>query len=263
MISALIVARSNPSCTVPNTTLAFGDVTSNLLANLNSDITGTINYSCTGTANDTVRLCIALSHFTGATRNMASGANTLTYQIYSNAGRTTVFGNQTTPTILTINATMSGSGTLSGSATMYGRVLSGQTTDPPGSYSLNMTGSNTNRLTATTSTNACGSFGTGADQFNVAVSAIISELCLVSAGNLNFGSQGILSANVDQTSTISVQCTNTTPYNIGLNAGIGAGASVTTRKMSSGGSTIDYSLYPSAGNLQRYNHGDGDVLTAR
>jgi hypothetical protein len=45
-------AQSNPTCTVPNTTLAFGDVTSDLLANQNSDATGTINYSCTGTAND-------------------------------------------------------------------------------------------------------------------------------------------------------------------------------------------------------------------
>ena len=44
-----------------------------------------------------------------------------------------------------------------------------------------------------------------------------------------------------------MQCTNTTPYNIGLSAGTGSGSTVTTRKMTSGGATINYSLYSNAG----------------
>ena len=78
-----------------------------------------------------------------------------------------------------------------------------------------------------------------------AVQMTITASCtIVSASTLDFGSQGVLTANVDRTSTIQVQCTNTTPYNIGLNAGTGSGATVTTRKMTSGGAaTINYSLY--------------------
>jgi len=77
---------------------------------------------------------------------------------------------------------------------------------------------------------------------------VIQAQCLIlSASTLDFGTQGVLSANVDQTSTIAVQCTNTTPYNIGLDAGTGAGASVATRKMTSGGATVSYSLYTDAG----------------
>jgi spore coat protein U-like protein len=64
---------------------------------------------------------------------------------------------------------------------------------------------------------------------------------------LNFGSQGVLVANVDNTSTLQVQCTNTTPYNIGLDAGTGSGATVAARKMSSGANTITYSLYRDSG----------------
>ena len=64
---------------------------------------------------------------------------------------------------------------------------------------------------------------------------------------LNFGSQGVLSANVDQTSALQVQCTDTTPYNVGLDAGTGAGATVATRKMTSGGNTVSYSLYTDSG----------------
>jgi len=76
------------------------------------------------------------------------------------------------------------------------------------------------------------------------VQATIQAQCLInSTSTLDFGTQGVLSANVDQTSTVAVQCTNTTPYNIGLNAGTGTGATVATRKLTSGGATINYTLY--------------------
>ncbi len=83
-----------------------------------------------------------------------------------------------------------------------------------------------------------------ATAFVAQVQLTIQAQCLInSASTLNFGTQGVLSANVDQTSAIQVQCTNTTPYNIGLDAGTGAGATVTTRKLTGGGATINYSLY--------------------
>jgi spore coat protein U-like protein len=76
------------------------------------------------------------------------------------------------------------------------------------------------------------------------VQMTITATCLVnSASALNFGTQGVLSTNVDQTSTIQVTCTNTTPYNIGLDAGTGTGATVATRKMTSGANTVNYTLY--------------------
>ena len=82
----------------------------------------------------------------------------------------------------------------------------------------------------------------------MAVQMTITATCIVnSASTLDFGSQGVLSANVDQTSTIQVTCTNTTPYNIGLNAGTGTGATVATRKMTSGANTVNYTLYSNSG----------------
>jgi spore coat protein U-like protein len=77
--------------------------------------------------------------------------------------------------------------------------------------------------------------------------AIAAACTINSASTLNFGSQGVLIANVDQTSTLQVQCTNTTPYNIGLDTGTGAGATVAVRKMTSGGNTVSYSLYSDSG----------------
>src|SRR5712671_1448869 len=76
------------------------------------------------------------------------------------------------------------------------------------------------------------------------VQVTITATCTInSASALNFGSQGVFTANVDQISTIQVQCTNTTPYTIGLDAGLGSGATVAVRKMTSGGVTVNYTLY--------------------
>ena len=75
----------------------------------------------------------------------------------------------------------------------------------------------------------------------------IAAACAInSASTLNFGTQGMLVANVDQTSTIQVVCTNTTPFTIGLDAGTGSGATVATRKLTSGGNTVNYALYSDA-----------------
>ncbi len=83
---------------------------------------------------------------------------------------------------------------------------------------------------------------------NFTVQITIQATCVIlSASTLDFGTQGVLTANVDQVSTIAVQCTNTTPYNIGLNAGISAGATVTTRKMTNGAATVSYALFSDAG----------------
>ena len=75
----------------------------------------------------------------------------------------------------------------------------------------------------------------------------LTAACVInSASALNFGTQGMLAANVDQTSTIQVQCTNTTPYTIGLDAGTGTGGTIAARKLTSGGNTVNYMLHSDA-----------------
>jgi len=76
------------------------------------------------------------------------------------------------------------------------------------------------------------------------VSITLTATCTInSASALNFGSVGLLTSNTPGTSTIQVTCSNTTPYNIGLDAGTSSGATVTTRKMTSSGNTVSYALY--------------------
>lgn len=79
------------------------------------------------------------------------------------------------------------------------------------------------------------------------VSATVEAQCTItSAAAMAFGTVGSLASNVDKTSDIVIKCTNTTPFNIGLNAGTATSATVTTRKMTGTGAspaTLSYSLF--------------------
>jgi spore coat protein U-like protein len=80
------------------------------------------------------------------------------------------------------------------------------------------------------------------------VSATVNATCVINSANaLSFGAFDPTQGAQASTSTISVNCTNTTPFNIGLDAGMGTGASVASRVMTSGSNTLTYSLYQDSG----------------
>ena len=76
------------------------------------------------------------------------------------------------------------------------------------------------------------------------VTATVQATCNISAGALAFGTY--VGAQVDTSSTISVTCTNSTAYNVGLSEGSAAGASVTTRQMAAGAGLLNYALFRDA-----------------
>ncbi len=84
------------------------------------------------------------------------------------------------------------------------------------------------------------------------VSLTIQSNCMVqSASNLSFGTTGVISSSISTTNTIGVQCTNTTPYTVGLSAGTGTGATVATRQMTSAANaTVAYSVYHDSAHTQ-------------
>ncbi len=83
---------------------------------------------------------------------------------------------------------------------------------------------------------------------SIAVSATVLSSCGVTALPLAFGTYSpTQSTNTTAQTTVVVTCTNGTPYNVGLNAGAGTGATVATRKMTSGSNTLTYSLYSDSG----------------
>lgn len=118
------------SCTVTTSPVAFGTV--DPLSGANTDSTGGISVTCTnGTAWTAAGGAGSGTGATFANRLMGSGSNTLAYSLYTNSGRSTVWGDGTSSTA-TIGNT--GTGTAQ-NITIFGRVPSGQTSAPPGSYS--------------------------------------------------------------------------------------------------------------------------------
>lgn len=112
-----------------------------------------------------------------------------------------------------------------------------------------------NRILLSVAAAAAISFSFGATQAQAATAtttfqatAAVVASCSVSAANMAFGSINPLAGTAtDQTSTITVTCTNGSGYNVGLNAGGATGATVTTRKMASGTDLLNYSLYSDTG----------------
>jgi spore coat protein U-like protein len=86
---------------------------------------------------------------------------------------------------------------------------------------------------------------------------IQAECQVVTTNTLDFGTTGVLLTNVDQTATFQVQCTNTTTYNIGLNAGTTSGGTTATRKMTSGSATIDYKLFSDSARTTNWGNAVG------
>ena len=82
----------------------------------------------------------------------------------------------------------------------------------------------------------------------MAVTASILPSCGVTALPLAFGIYSPTQpGNTTAATTVAVTCTNGTPYNVGLSAGSGSGATITTRILTSGGNTLTYSLYSDSG----------------
>lgn len=83
------------------------------------------------------------------------------------------------------------------------------------------------------------------------VTLTLQNNCVISANALNFGTQGVLSANVDQTTSLSVTCSTSAPYNVGLDAGTTTGSTVAARLLAgSGGTTVDFQLYSDSAHTQ-------------
>jgi spore coat protein U-like protein len=77
-----------------------------------------------------------------------------------------------------------------------------------------------------------------------AVNMTVQATCLISALPLAFGTYtGLL---INAATTITITCTNTTTYNVGLSPGVGTGATVTNRLMTSGTNTVVYALFSDA-----------------
>ena len=124
-----VEANVTANCTVSAGSVNFGTV--NPISGSNDDASGTFSVACTSGTGWTATAGVGSgSGASFAARRMTSGTNLLNYNLYTSSGYATVWGDGT-GTTGTITGTGNGSAQ---STTVYGRVASGQTSVPPGSY---------------------------------------------------------------------------------------------------------------------------------
>jgi spore coat protein U-like protein len=81
------------------------------------------------------------------------------------------------------------------------------------------------------------------------VSLTLQNDCQITANPLSFGTSGVLAANIDQTTTLSVTCSNGAAYDVGLDAGSVTGSTIPARLLGGTGTpapTVAYQLYRDA-----------------
>jgi spore coat protein U-like protein len=231
------------SCTVYGSGISFGNYSANNTVN----VTGTVTVTCTlGTAYNVGLNAGMAAGATVTNRSMTTGpvVYNLGYQLFSNSARTNNWGDT------------SGTGWVAGTGlglpqtlTIYAQIPASQFV-APGTYTDTITVS----VTGSGFTTATGQFG---------LTSTVLSACTVSANALNFG---VYSGSlINAASAITVTCTNNTTFNIGLNAGTAAGATVTTRKMTSPShATLSYTLFRDSARTQNWGNTVGtDTLISQ
>jgi spore coat protein U-like protein len=90
---------------------------------------------------------------------------------------------------------------------------------------------------------------------DLAVSATVIESCEVTTAAVAFGNYDASTGlAVDNTGSVDVICSSGTTYDIGLGAGTGATATVSTRQMGDAGTgVLNYALYKDSGRLTNWD----------
>lgn len=256
------------SCSFSMSDMNFGFV--NLASGSAVDTTATLNVTCSNPLSLalSVRICPNINAGSGGQsggfRRMLQGSNILNYQLYQNAGRTTLWGAVGQPALgspppidmalpLLFNST---------SRTVYGRIAASQASATRGLYLSSFAGAQTS-FTYTSYlllAPSCADVTQNPTQVPFNVTAAVEPTCIVTAQPINFGNHGVLSAAVDATGSIALTCTTNLAYSVALNGGL-SNSPPASRKMVLGGASIIYGLYRDISRTNVWGNAAGQIAT--
>ncbi len=202
-------AQANVTCSLTGQTISFGTANSG---------TGSIGYSCTS-YNDTstsLTLCSQLGSpsYPGTTaqpKMIDSNNNPLSFNLYTDAGRSTVWVGAT---VLSKPITIPASGTVTGSLPFYGAIPPGQGA-VAGSYAGYFYATSLGMVNAGSCAQNVASVFDGMNNTLTATATVINA-CTVATSNLALGSVAATSTAIAGSATLSVTCPKDTAYYIGL-----------------------------------------------
>jgi spore coat protein U-like protein len=114
-------ADAAPSCTIATTSVNFGSY--NVFTGSATDSTGTITIDCNGSAHDIIVTLSKGASSSFSPRTMTKGSEVLSYNLYRDAARTTVWGDGSGGTSTYTNPNPPNAPL---NVTVYGRVPAGQ-----------------------------------------------------------------------------------------------------------------------------------------
>lgn len=260
-------AKAAITCTFGISDMPFGDVPV-LTGNADTAV-ATLNIDCTGSgALSNLDVCVHLGTGgggqTGGVRHMTTTGGELDYAFFKDSARLDpwgtglslpTFGTQVNQTY-TILIDLFGIGDLHTTMTIYGKVNGSQQTAHVGSYASLFSGGQASiqyRIRNTLQAAGCALSGTQTSTPTFNVTASVAPICSISTPptGIDFGQRGVLGANITDTGSVGVTCTNGTPYDVALDGGIAGAVAPANREMRlagnpSGGPVVSYQLYRDA-----------------
>ena len=116
-------------------------------------------------------------------------------------------------------------------------------------------------LAATLPQAQAATYSNGTAPTTFVVSLNVQPSCTIGATPLTFPATGTLATALAGQTTLSVNCTNTTPYNVGLSAGTTTGSTVANRLLagttSGNTSTVGFGLYQDAAHATNWGDTQG------
>lgn len=254
-------------CSLQSSDASYGLVDS-LSATNNDAIFRPFTVRCSGLAGRTIRLCIEMTGdpLAGSPpRRILQGASTtLAHEIYSDSGRTSIWGSWglTSPAYgtggLQVDLVLPSAGTPSASMTpaAFARIQAPQPAAVVGDYVSRI--ANSGLTYAYVDGRSCPLAGAAraTDATGFLITAKINPNCTLGVTPLSFGTVGALAGGVTAMSRIELSCTLGTAYAIALDAGLNA-AGPNQRRLANGGDSILYGLYRDAQALLPWGWTDG------
>jgi len=250
-------ARAN-TCTAAMTDVVFDKVSP--IAGSDYYATGTLTVSCTyslgggllGLLLPNVSVCATLGGSDYAMRSMKNGGNALPFNLYidSTYAASKIWGTGSTTGTASYNASLTALlslGTATGSVTVYGRIpgnaIGAVRTSGAGdtTYTANFAGLGVLRYAFGTLLDAGCTTGS-TTTFSFQARANVVNDCYINANPLTFGTANVLNAARRARTTIDVQCTAGSAYEVSLNAGGNALGGVRRMKNATTGEMVSYTL---------------------
>lgn len=198
---------------------------------------------------------------------MASGVNTLRFQLYSING-TEIWGHPgwkgtkapklAVPTLNVLGVNLLGG---SGSWTIYGRIFGGQQSTPPGFYQSIFDASQLDFRIGTSGSACSVNYGNAAvPQPTFTVSANVQPACTITTTNVAFPNTGLLDANVNAQGSVGVTCSSGTAWTASF--AVPSGQTAAARRMYKGVTDyVTYSLYKNNDPAQVLGVGAGQTIS--